>query len=76
MAVGDAHMFPGFLTLVLFLQSHRLLFSHALAEVRGENMKRLFVIEKFSFTNATKLKALASNNIKVIQKISVHVFLY
>ena len=40
MAVGDAHVFPGFLTLVLTqisFQSHRLLFSHASAEVRGEN---------------------------------------
>ena len=40
MAVGDAHMFPGSLTPVLtqfsFL-SHQLLFSHASAEVRGEN---------------------------------------
>ena len=34
-------MFPGFLTLVvlqLSFQSYRLLFSHALREVRGENM--------------------------------------
>ena len=40
MAVGDAYVFPGFLTPVLTLllfQSHRLLFSHASAEVRGEN---------------------------------------
>ena len=40
MAVGEAHVFPGFLTAVLkqiFIQSHRLLFSHASAEVRGEN---------------------------------------
>ena len=40
MAVGDVHAFPGFLTPVLTLisfQSHRLLFSHASAEVRGEN---------------------------------------
>ena len=39
MAVGDAYVFPGFLTPVLtllFFQSHRLLFSHASAEVRGE----------------------------------------
>ena len=39
MAVGDAHVFPGFLTPVLTqlsFQSHQLLFSHALAEVRGE----------------------------------------
>ena len=41
MTVGDAHVFPGFLTPVLTpisFQSHRLLFSHASAEVRGENM--------------------------------------
>ena len=40
MAVGDAYVFPGFLTPVLTrisFQSHRLLFSHASAEVRGEN---------------------------------------
>ena len=38
MAVGDAHVFPGFLTPVLTqLFSHRLLFSHAAAEVRGVN---------------------------------------
>ena len=40
MAVGDAHVFPGFVTPVLTqisFQSHRLLFSHASAEVRGEN---------------------------------------
>ena len=40
MAVGDAHLFPGFLTLVLTqlsFQSHRLLFLHAAAEVRGKN---------------------------------------
>ena len=39
MAVGDAHVFPGFLTPVLTqltFQSHQLLFSHASAEVRGE----------------------------------------
>ena len=40
MVVGDAHVFHGFLTPVLTqisFQSHRLLFSHASAEVRGEN---------------------------------------
>ena len=40
MAVGDAHVFPGFLTPVPTqrpFQSHRLLFSNASAEVRGEN---------------------------------------
>ena len=40
MAVGDAHVFPGFLTAVLTqlsFQRHRLLFSHASAELRGEN---------------------------------------
>ena len=41
MAVGDPHLFPGFLTpeiLVtqLSFQSHRILFSHA-SEVKGEN---------------------------------------
>ena len=41
MIVGDAHVFPGFLTPVLIqlsFQSHRLLFSHASADVRGKNM--------------------------------------
>ena len=42
MAVGDAYVFPGFLTPETFLtqlsfQSHRLFLSHASAEVRGEN---------------------------------------
>ena len=40
MAVGDAHVFPGFLTRVptqVSFQKHRQLFSHASAEVRGEN---------------------------------------
>ena len=40
MAVGDAHVFTGFLTPVLTqfsFQSHRLLFSHASGQVRGEN---------------------------------------
>ena len=40
MAVGDEHVFPGFLTPILTqisFQSHRLLFSHASPEVRGEN---------------------------------------
>ena len=40
MAVGNTHVFPGFLTPVLTqlsFQSERLLFSHASAEVRGEN---------------------------------------
>ena len=40
MAVGDAQMFPGFLTPVLTqlsFQSHRLLFLQASAEMRGEN---------------------------------------
>ena len=39
MAVGDAHVFTGFLTQVLIQlssQSHRILFPHA-SEVRGEN---------------------------------------
>ena len=40
MLVGDAHVFPGILTPVLTqlsFKSHRVLFSQALAEVRGEN---------------------------------------
>ena len=40
MAVGDTYVFPGFLTPVLTqlsFRSHWLLFSHASAEVRGEN---------------------------------------
>ena len=38
-AIGDAYVFPGFLTPVqtqLSFQRHRLLFSHASAGVRGE----------------------------------------
>ena len=39
MVVGDAHVFPGCLTsaLTLFFPKPQLLFSHASAEVRGEN---------------------------------------
>ena len=40
MAVGDAHVFPWFLTPVLTqisFQNLRLVFSHASAELRGEN---------------------------------------
>ena len=40
MAVSETHVCPGFLTPVLpqlSFQSHRLLFSHGSAEVRGEN---------------------------------------
>ena len=40
MAVGEEHVFPGFLTPVLTqlsFQSHQLLFSHASAEVRDKN---------------------------------------
>ena len=41
MTVGDAHVFPGFLTPILTqisFQSHQLLFLHASAEVASENM--------------------------------------
>ena len=41
MAVGDAHVFDGFLTPVLtqiYVQSHDYFFSHASVEVRGKNM--------------------------------------
>ena len=40
MAVGDTHVFTGFLTPVLTqipFQSHQLIFSHASAEVRDKN---------------------------------------
>ena len=40
MAVGDAHVFPGFLIPVLTqlsFQSHQLLFSYASAELKGKN---------------------------------------
>ena len=43
MAVSDAYVFPGFLTPVLTqisFQNDQLLFSHASAEVRGENMPK------------------------------------
>ena len=42
MAVGDTYVFPGFLSPVLTqlsFKNHQLLFSHASAEVRGENMR-------------------------------------
>ena len=43
MVVGDAHVFPSFLTPVLTelsFKSYRLLFSHASAEVRGKNTSK------------------------------------
>ena len=51
MAVGEAHVLPGFLTPVLTqisFQSHRLLFSHALAEVRGEYTPKKFRLNRVS----------------------------
>ena len=55
MAVGEGHVFPGFLTTVLTqlsFQSQRLLFSHALAEVRGENKPvRKFASTGYRFRN-------------------------
>ena len=48
------HVFPGFLTSVLTqisFQSHQLLFSHALAEVRGENMPERKFASNGSQTN-------------------------
>ena len=46
MAVGYAHVFPGFLTPVLTqlpFQSHGILFLHTSGEVRGENAtERMF----------------------------------
>ena len=53
-AVGGANVFPGFLTPVLTqtFQSHQLLFSHASAEVRGENtMERNFTSTGFRTHN-------------------------
>ena len=51
MAIGNAHVFPGFLTPVLTqlsFQSHRLLFSRA-SEVTGENMpERKFCFDRLS----------------------------
>ena len=46
MAVGDAHVFPGFLTPVLtqiFFQSHQLLFSNASAEYAGKKLRTIWV---------------------------------
>ena len=43
MAVNDAHVFPGFLTPVLtelYFQRHKLLFSHASAEVEKQKYIR------------------------------------
>ena len=61
MVVGDAHVFPGFLRPVLIqlsLQSHRLLFSHASAEVRGENTPE----RKFALTgNRTRIHQVMSD---------------
>ena len=52
MAVGDAHMFPGFLTPVLTqisFESHQLLFSYASAEVIINNRSKKHQIEIDTF---------------------------
>ena len=49
MAVGDAHVFPGFLRQALTqlsFQSHKLLFSHASIKVRGKTTSE----RKFALT--------------------------
>ena len=55
LAVSDAHVFPGFLTPVLTqlsFQSHRLIFSHASTEVKGENMlERKFALTGYRTHN-------------------------
>ena len=54
MAVRDAHVFPGFLTPVLIqisFQSHRLIFSHASAEVRVENTPERKIVSTGSRTH-------------------------
>ena len=55
MAVGTHIVFPGFLTpglTQLSFQSHRLLFSHASEEVRGENkLERRFVSTRYQTHN-------------------------
>ena len=54
MAVGDAYVFSGFYIPVLTQissQSHRLLFSHASAEVKGENMPERTVASTGSRTH-------------------------
>ena len=54
-AVGDPHVFPGFLTIAptqLSFQSHRLLFSHVSAETRGKNRpERNFASTKYQTYN-------------------------
>ena len=55
MVVGDAHVFPDFPTPVLTqlsFQSHRLLFSHGSAEVRGANtLERKFASNAYQTCN-------------------------
>ena len=55
MAVGDALVFPGFLTQFSF-QIHRILFSHALAEMRGENTQERKVRLESGFKELSKRK--------------------
>ena len=53
MAVSDAHVFPGFLITILTqisFQSHRLLFSHASAEVRGEICRKEICLNRFTLS--------------------------
>ena len=57
MAIYNAHVFPGFLTPILTqisFQSHRLLFSHALAEVR----RRKYAAKKFRLNRVSNSQPL------------------
>ena len=76
MVVGDARVFPGLLTPVLYnfsFQSHLLLFSHASVEVRGENMPErkfasghvsdtLTTVNSKCFTSSHKFRFVALRN--------------
>ena len=67
MAVGDAHVFPGFLTPVLTqlsFQNHRLLFSHASAEMRATILEYRKLFPKRQMLDSSKLKKFAGDIFK------------
>ena len=71
MAVGDAHVFPGFLTPVLTqlsFQSHQLLILHASADLRGENMPEKTVHLKVPITRKVFVYKIQENPIHTILK--------
>ena len=66
MAIGDAYVFPGFLTPVLtqlYFPKHRLLFSHASAEMRCENTPERKVASTVARTRTHQMMSLTRSTL-------------